>query len=82
MCCTMKHLLILDTPKAKEDMETSIKGTKFVPDAQRGRKIAIGKGPEKERKRQTERQTCTFSPQVARGQIGQNLIEKSKIHDI
>ena len=55
MCCTMKHLLILDTPKAKEDMETSIKGTKFVPDAQRGRKIAIGKGPEKERKRQTER---------------------------
>ena len=82
MCCIMKHLLILDTQKVKVDVETSIKGTRFMPDAQRGRKIAIGKRPERERKRQTERQTCTFSPQVARGQIGQNLIEKSKIHDI
>ena len=82
MCCIMNHLLILDTPKVKVDMETSIKGTKFMPDAQRGRKIAIGKGPEKERKRQTVRQTCTFSPRVVRGQIGENLIEKSKIHDI
>ena len=61
MCCIMKHLLILDTQKVKVDVETSIKGTRFMPDAQRGRKIAIGKGPEKERKRQTETDMHFFS---------------------
>ena len=38
-----------------------MEGSRFVPDARRGRKIAIGKGPQ-EGVKETDGRTCTFSP--------------------
>ena len=62
------------------NLESSIKRTRFVPDARRGRKIAIGKGPQ-EGVKETDGQTdmhffSSYKLAVARGQLWDNLIEK------